>query len=911
MYRRVLSGVFRRLSITNIWTQFGTSADRFSDRAVLFWGLTILVGSALALAESNSVAAYGAAAAMPLLPARLEKFRRAGLLVLAVSVFLVGPTFLLLAAPAALWVAGMPGTSAVSVLALASSALLSHHVQSVPNILGLTLHTGSAGFLVIPSVAAAASFGVRIGWRAVSCLITAAIVAFLAIDAGAGRWITYVTFTSPLFRTFAALVPVCVAIPWVVHRDRQNKDRGGGWMIGGAIVGVMITLLIPSTPIKLIVFDESHGRWETTHSPFGPDVFGRAANYTYSLLADYGARLIGATATFEKEENSLPKGDTIFVLKMPTSPLSGAFSARLEQWVRGGGRLLIVADHTDLYDTAQNLNSFLSTAFALRVNSDAVFDSQGMPTVPSTEMFAAVVGRIDARARPLPWQTGSSLAAMPVNAVALATFGPSFSEPGDYSRPNRFGPFLPRVSLRFGNHTAVAAFGAGEGAVAIIMDSTPWSNFSIFVEQYKHLFRGIISALSRPLILQVWGWSAVALGLTTLILAFWRTPAVMAVGGFTLGLTIGAAAQIGVASFDPHVEGRDFGLKVVVGGRANLEFLKQLVGPGERNFSRIVSAMSKYNLIPLASTPGTENFRLENSKKWFLIQPDARQLPSDENVIAHLRAGGELTVLFGPEQAAHSEVRTWLSALGLDTQEAVALAVTEDARSGQEGLLNRRVAALMRDIRAITRVYPTSLLKDRDADQFFQSYTLRPTVFPRTSGLLTLGFSADQFSDAAIGEVWEGIQPSSIGRLRERQLGAVLMGKDFPATFPVGLSMPSPGSALSQLDNYILMEDGKTVLSGKFDADAAPIVGAPVPPPIENPAGYLLDLRSRSMSFIASSCPWTGRVTHCQARMLGPDMVEWMVSWASNEESAMTAVELLHERSFSGQGRTLNVVFGE
>src|SRR5262249_26519465 len=152
---------------------------------------------------------------------------------------------------------------------------------------------------------------------------------------------------------------------------------------------------------------------------------------------------------------------------------------------------------------------------------------------------------------------------------------------------------------------------------------------------------------------------------------------------------------------------------------------------------------------------------------------------------------------------------------------------------------------------------------------------------------------------AAIGEVWEGIHPASIGRLRERQLAAALAGTDLPAPFPDQLSLPSPGSAPATLTAYLLMEDGKTVLTGKFDADAVPHIVAPVPSPIENPVDFLLDLRARAAAFLASACPRKGRLTECQARMLGPDMVEWMVSWASNEDGSMTAVELLHERSFS------------
>jgi hypothetical protein len=45
--------------------------------------------------------------------------------------------------------------------------------------------------------------------------------------------------------------------------------------------------------------------------------------------------------------------------------------------------------------------------------------------------------------------------------------------------------------------------------------------------------------------------------------------------------------------------------------------------------------------------------------------------------------------------------------------------------------------------------------------------------------------------------------------------------------------------------------------------------------------------------------------------MLGPDMIEWAISWASGVDGGIIAIELLHERSFSGLGTTLNVIFGE
>lgn len=883
-------------------------AARSSDRAVYFWGLAICAAAALAIFEGNAVAAIAAAAAIPMFPGSTALLARFGLCAAAVAAVTIGPIGAMFAVPAALLIVGLPGTAAASLLSLASTALLAHHLQSVPIITGFSIHPASIAFVVIPTIAALASFGPKLGWRKALLLLVSSATVALVINLGAGRWITYSIFTSPFVRTAFALAPICLILAWVEHRPLPNSERGLGWLVASAGIGIMICLLLPASSINRAVFDEAHGRWATVRANFGPKDFGRAVNYTYSLLGDYSKRLLGDIEVAESEDNELPPADSVFILKMPTQKISSEFSLRLYRWVRDGGRLLVIADHTDLYDSAQNLNAPLLALMGISINSDAVFDSRGMPNEPVNEKALSLIGRIDAVGNPFPWQTGTSFGGLPLNAAQLATFGVSFSEPGDYSRPNRFGPFVPRVSLRYLNHTAVAAFGVGNGAVAVILDSTPWSTFSIFKEQYKQLFRGILGALSRPLALHVWGWGALVLGLATLVSIFWRHPSVIALGGFALGLALGAATQIGFASLLTASEGRDFGLKVAVGSTAKLEFLKQLVAPGERNFSRIISALSKYGFDPSASSPGWESPRLGAAKRWLLIQPDERQLPPAEQVIEHLRRGRDLAVLFAPEQAALRPVREWIQALGLVSSETVALATGEDSRGTQEGFLNRRGSVLLRDTRTLTQALPTSLLKENFSDQFVQSYTVRPTLLPRTSGMLNLSFSADQFSDAAVGDVWEGIQPSSIGRLREQQLASALAGNDLPQPFPLDLYPSAPGVGQSRLSSYLVLEDGKAIISGKLEVDT-PNTRDRALSPLDNPAGYLSDLKTRAISFIEQTCPKSAKITQCRGRMLGPDMIEWAVSWASEDDGNLLAVELLHERSFSGLGRTLNVVF--
>jgi hypothetical protein len=71
-------------------------------------------------------------------------------------------------------------------------------------------------------------------------------------------------------------------------------------------------------------------------------------------------------------------------------------------------------------------------------------------------------------------------------------------------------------------------------------------------------------------------------------------------------------------------------------------------------------------------------------------------------------------------------------------------------------------------------------------------------------------------SDDAVGEVWEGTQPSSLGLHRERQLAAILTGQDYVPPAPLNLLQAPPAEAVSpNLAAYLVLEDGRSILTGK------------------------------------------------------------------------------------------------
>lgn len=896
-------GMFGRLQVTPKRLLSSLQQTAWScDRAVLLWAAITVCSSALALSESTVVGAILAATVLPAVPIKIATLHRVVLVLLSVAQFLLGPEVLLASVPLAFTTAGYNQTALVSLFGLTAAAGISQHFQSVPTISGLPIHLGSLIALSTPTLVAGVVLSRWLQIRGLLALITALLLLICSLVLGADVWFDEQTLANSLFRLTFAVVPLMASIAAAPrgYVDGQVKPAA----LLAFPVGLAIALLVPASPISSIIFDESHGKWETVKASFGKDDFGRDANYTYSLLNAYSERLVGRTGTIDDEAATIPDLSDLLVIKMPSVELGGDFIDRTVSWVHTGGRLVVIADHTDLYDNAQNVNVLLSR-FGYSLAADAVFDPHGMPNIPRTQFAAAILGRIDARDTAFPWQTGTSFSRLPVNALRLATFGLSYSEPGDYSRQNRFGYFQPRINLRFGAHAAVAISSYGQGAVAVVLDSTPWSNFAFFRSEYQALFRGLVGTATVPSSIMIAGWAFIALAAVTLFCVGFPKSLPIACGALVLGLLLGSTGKIAAAALMPAVEGRDYALRVIAGEAARFEFLKQLVPAGVHNYSRIVSAMAKYGLQPSATAPGTERPQLERATKWLLIEPDGNQLPGADDVLYHLKRGGNLTVLFAPGDATRPDVNRWLSSLSLVPARAVGLAISEDVRPG--GLMARRGAELSRIVRTSVSARPTSFLKEHQADGLFQAFTVRPTTFPRTSGILSLSFSGDQFSDDAIGEVWEGIRPSALGRHREAQLAAVLGGEDFLPPMPAGVVVVSSGDG-ERLPAYVVFENGKKILDGMLTSPL-PRGAGQVPSVSEEAASYFADLRQQAVGFVSTRCPTPGEV--CADRLIGRDLVEWTVKWSAARDGRLLAIELLHERRFSGTGSTWNVLFGE
>lgn len=186
----------------------------------------------------------------------------------------------------------------------------------------------------------------------------------------------------------------------------------------------------------------------------------------YNLLNSYAK-----TQTISNQdikENKL-KYDSI-VLITPTNIFSPIEVYNLSQYVLHGGKLIIIADHTNLYGHADNLNPLLNV-FGVKLNDDTLYDVFDYYKEYHINISSKILTEMQTK-------TNSSLL-LPIHAKIWAISDIIISEKADYTKNNFFG------NLDFTEDDVVGSFPVGAtikwglGDVTIWTDSTLFSNFAI------------------------------------------------------------------------------------------------------------------------------------------------------------------------------------------------------------------------------------------------------------------------------------------------------------------------------------------------------------------------------------------------------------------------------------------------
>jgi hypothetical protein len=259
----------------------------------------------------------------------------------------------------------------------------------------------------------------------------------------------------------------------------------------------------PSGPTKIsgrVLWDEYHSTWEPTSRPYDTDWYGHDSGYNYSCIYDYCSRFYDTDRlTAEITPGTLRPGD-ILISKVPTNSYSKEEVDQIERFVRAGGGLLCIGEHTDVFGTGTHLND-ITRRFGFTYRFDCAF---GIKSV-FEELYEQplLAHPIVQRMPPLDFEIsctidpGASPGRAAMRATSLKNAWP------DYHASN----FYPQVEdfpdARYGSFVQMWATEQGDGRVAAFSDSTQFSNFSTFEPGKPDMFLGMIQWLrhgnSKPL----------------------------------------------------------------------------------------------------------------------------------------------------------------------------------------------------------------------------------------------------------------------------------------------------------------------------------------------------------------------------------------------------------------------------
>lgn len=283
-----------------------------------------------------------------------------------------------------------------------------------------------------------------------------------------------------------------------------------------------------------IMVVERHSTWEPTTRPYDTASYGEQSSYTYAAIYDYLSRYYEMSRLLESDAINEAKltGCDVLVVKTPTSRFQPDEIAAILRFVAGGGRLLLIGEHTDVFKSSSYAND-LARLFGFKFRLDLLFrignpyvQVYEPPRVPHPivqyvpRMRFAVSCSVD------PGRSSGRAAVLNTGLWSL---------PPEYHTENYFPEAEYRPTMRCGAFVQLWTTCYGEGRVAAWTDSTIFSNFSTFEPGKPELLLGMLEWLNHRSVLDCTGPWWTVLGVLTLL----------AVASMAVGLFVAVRQGIG------------------------------------------------------------------------------------------------------------------------------------------------------------------------------------------------------------------------------------------------------------------------------------------------------------------------------------------------------------------------------
>lgn len=283
-----------------------------------------------------------------------------------------------------------------------------------------------------------------------------------------------------------------------LKRPRRAIVATGFALCAGLGLGATL-FFVPAGPAKKgrILIDETHSEWEETTKPLNTKEYGRLSTYNYWCLARWLEHYYSVkTLTQSRLDTATLSGNDILILKCPTRAYAPEEVAAILQFVRAGGGLLLVGDHTNVFGMNTYLNQ-IADSLGVHLNHDATYDlttgglSTWHPPLRTTHPAVQHVHAFDFMTSctlRLGWGARAVIVGPGLN-VGLADYATAhfFERPKQFLQPHYlFGLFIQCATGDY-----------GRGRWLVWTDSTCWSNFSVFMDGNPPLIQDILAFLNH------------------------------------------------------------------------------------------------------------------------------------------------------------------------------------------------------------------------------------------------------------------------------------------------------------------------------------------------------------------------------------------------------------------------------
>ena len=243
-----------------------------------------------------------------------------------------------------------------------------------------------------------------------------------------------------------------------------------------------------------VVVVEYNSTWERTDRPFDTEWYGQDSGYNYACIYDYCSRFYNMSRLNTSINESSLENCDVLIIKVPTSRYTTEEISAIENFVKNGGSLLLMGEHTSVFNSGTYIND-IAEIFGFRFRYDCLFDIDNtfqqlyhLPLVPHPiiqnmpDLNFAVSCSID---------PGTSIGKAVIRSTGLKNLT------ADYHASNYYPQVENLAQMRYGAFIQLWTTYHGKGRVLGFTDSTIFSNFATFEPGKAELMLGMIEWLNH------------------------------------------------------------------------------------------------------------------------------------------------------------------------------------------------------------------------------------------------------------------------------------------------------------------------------------------------------------------------------------------------------------------------------